>query len=124
MKQFFILILLLLCLSVAGQSWAAEYTCEWGYTPPSEPAVTGFRLYKNGTTLIDFTGAAITSGVFNATLTIGDIFELTALFADSTESPKSATYTWTGGSSFIRFGRLNPTNSHGRTDKAGQVRIQ
>ena len=107
-----------------GQSWAAQYTCEWGYTPPTSPAVTGFRLYKNGTALIDFTGAAITSGVFTASLVVGDIFELTALFADSTESPKSATFTWTGGTSFIRFGRLKTGNAHGRTDKPGQVRLQ
>lgn len=114
----------LLLFALVGKAMAAEYTVEWGYTPPSEPAVAGFRLYKNNTQIAEFTGASTTTGVFTDTLTIGDTFELSALFADTTESPRSSPYAWNGVSSWIRFGRFNPGNSHGRTDKLGQVRIQ
>jgi|GEM_PF-6899246 len=118
------LFLSVLIMSRCCSSWAASCTVEWSYTPPSSPAVTGFRLYKNNAQLIDFPGSTITSGVFTDTLVVNDVFELTALFADSTESPRSPPFTFTGGASFIRFGSLKFGNTHGSADKPGQVRLR
>ena len=38
---------------------------EWGYTPPSEPAVTGFRLYQEGVAVHDWVGADMRVGVLD-----------------------------------------------------------
>ena len=37
---------LLILASLASPTWSAEYTVTWGYTPPMEPAVVGFRLWR------------------------------------------------------------------------------
>ena len=64
---------------------------EWGYTPPSEPAVTGFRLYQEGVAVHDWTGADVRVGDATVDLTtMITYFTLTATFADGTESPHSA----------------------------------
>ena len=99
MKRLILIGLLLL----ASNAWSASYTIEWGFTPPSSPAVTGFKVYKNNTALTTFTGSSITSGTFTDTLVVGDIFELTALFDDATESAKSAQYVW-GGKKWVHVG--------------------
>ena len=68
---------------------------EWGYTPPTEPAVTGFRLYQEGTGVCDFPGATTSSGDCDVNLvaTITN-FTLTATFSDGTESPHSAPFAF------------------------------
>jgi len=73
----------------------ASYTVEWGYTPPSSPAVTGYRLYKFGQQVAYFPGAITASGTVDADIKPGDTFTLTALFDDATESPHSAPFIYT-----------------------------
>jgi len=80
------------------------YTVEWGFTPPTAPAVTAFRLYKNDVKVMDFPGATTTQGeVPNGTIIYGDSFTLTVLFSDNTESPKSSPYVWKEGPKIIRI---------------------
>lgn len=92
MKYFLVLVSLLwynLC-------FAAGFTVEWGYTPPSAPAVSGYRLYKAGIKIADFPGATTTLGSVTAYTPInGDSFTLTALFIDGTESPHSSPFIFT-----------------------------
>lgn len=105
-------------------SAAQSIHVEWGYTPPSSPAVTGFRLYQNGQPKIDWSGENIDRGdVTLDSLVIGDSFTLTALFADATESPHSSPFTWRNGS-IIRFVSFKPGSSVGKTDKPGQARLR
>lgn len=120
-KQLVVVIMALLVgtMALADQSIHVE----WGYTPPTEPAVTSYRLYQNGQAVMTWPGAAITEGDATlAALALGDIFTLTALFADETESPHSAPYLWTGGP--IKFVTFRATNHPGRTNKPGVVRLR
>lgn len=115
-----VFITLMATISLADQSIHVE----WGYTPPTEPAVTSYRLYQNGQAVTTWTGATTAEGdVTLSSLEIGDSFTLTALFADDTESPHSFPYTWYGAAA-IKFVRFRDTNSYGRTDKPGAVHLQ
>jgi PKD repeat protein len=66
---------------------------EWGYTPPSEPAVAGFKLYQEGTRVCQTGNPAATAMDCPVTL-VSDTtsFTLTATFTDGTESPHSAPF--------------------------------
>lgn len=69
---------------------------EWGYTPPSAPAVTGFKLYQEGVHVCQWPGAMVTSGDCDAPITkVSTGFTLTATFGDGTESPHSAVFMFT-----------------------------
>lgn len=89
-----ILALILLCPTLA-MATPRSIRVEWGYTPPSEPAVTGFRLYQEGVAVHYWTGADVRAGeaTVDLTATITN-FTLTATFADSTESPHSAPFAF------------------------------
>lgn len=85
----------------ANSAWSAEHTVTWGYTPPMEPAVVGFRLWRGDdpyTLVAEFPGWARggrwTQGTPIAT---GEAFTLTAVFADATESPRSEVYVYPMG---------------------------
>lgn len=121
MKPLLLIIGLLLATSAqASQSIHVE----WGYTPPSAPAVTGYRLYQNNVARIVWVGAATTAGdVLLDSIAFGDVFTLTATFDDATESPHSAPYLWQGGSA-IKFISLRPANSRGWMTKPGQARLR
>lgn len=68
---------------------------EWGYTPPSEPAVTGFNLYQEGIQSCKWPGKDITFGDCDVALTTKTTnFTLTAAFADGTESPHSSPFAF------------------------------
>ena len=68
---------------------------EWGYTPPSEPAVTGFKLYQEGVFACQTTDANATAMDCQVTLTAETTnFTLTASFGDGTESPHSAPFAF------------------------------
>ena len=102
-------ILLALFILMAGPCWAAEpapttvvagwdraATVEWGYTPPTEPAVSGFQLYQEGAKACQWAGAETRSGDCTLRIAKRDTpFTLTALFADGTESPHSAPFVFT-----------------------------
>lgn len=98
-------ILILICslpvLSVAATTKSIHV--EWGYTPPSKPSVTGFKLYQEGvfackTTIPTATGMDCTVSLVANTTN----FTLTATFNDGTESPHSSPFPFslspTGGS--------------------------
>lgn len=69
---------------------------EWGYTPPTSPEVTGYKLYQEGALACqtqDPNATAMDCQVSLAKDTTN--FTLTATFSDSTESPHSAPFPFT-----------------------------
>ena len=91
-------LLILTCLLFsAANSFATDRTIhiEWGYTPPSSPAVTGYVLYMEGVKVCTFPGATITAGDCAVSIIKqSTVFTLTAAFDDATESPHSAPFTF------------------------------
>ena len=90
---------LILALSLLCPAWAMatprSIHVEWGYTPPSEPAVTGFRLYQEGVAVHDWAGPDVRVGDATVDITAPiTIFTLTATFSDATESPHSAPFAF------------------------------
>ncbi len=80
-----------------SESFAATQSIhvEWGYTPPSQPAVSGYTLYQEGESVCQTADASATAmdcsvELQNETTT----FTLTARFADGTESPHSAPFSF------------------------------
>lgn len=103
-------LLILTCLLFsAANSFATDRTIhiEWGYTPPSAPAVTGYVLYQEGVKICTFPGPTTTSGDCTVDLVKqSTTFTLTAAFNDNTESPHSAPFTFI----FDGFNKGPPTN--------------
>lgn len=83
-------------LLVAQPCFGRSIHVEWGYTPPSSPAVSGYVLYQEGVKVCTFAGAATMAGDCEVALAKETTaFTLTAAFADSTESPHSAPFLFT-----------------------------
>jgi len=76
--------------------FAKSIRVEWGYTPPSAPAVSGFRLYQESVLVCDTKDpkAVFMDCEVNLTKTVTG-FTLTAGFVDNTESPHSAVFLFT-----------------------------
>jgi PKD repeat protein len=93
------LLALLICgLSFAVSAAAQSIHVEWGYTPPSEPEVTGFKLYQEGTSVCQTQNPNATAMDCEVTLTAATTnFTLTATFSDGTESPHSAPFAFASG---------------------------
>ena len=93
----FRLLIAILC-SLPGFAAAAttqSIHVEWGYTPPSEPAVSGFKLYQEGVFACQTQDPAATSMDCQVTLSAATTnFTLTAAFSDGTESPHSAPFSF------------------------------
>ena len=89
----------LLCLLptlVGAVATTQSIHVEWGYTPPSEPAVTGFKLYQEGAFACQTQDPAATAMDCEVTLSAETTnFTLTATFSDGTESPHSAPFPFT-----------------------------
>lgn len=69
---------------------------EWGYTPPSEPAVTGFKLYQEGVFACQTMKPTAASLDCTVSLTGATTeFTLTAVFNDGSESPHSSPFAFT-----------------------------
>jgi hypothetical protein len=68
---------------------------EWGYTPPSDPTVIGFNLYREGEFVCQVMDAYASAMDCTVSL-IADTtnFTLTASFSDNTESPHSAPFAF------------------------------
>ena len=97
-KKLFPTLLTFACCIIASMAAAAEHSIhiEWGYTPPSEPAVTGYRLYKEGVPACETQNPFATSMDCSVSLTQDTTnFTLTALFSDGSESPHSASFPFT-----------------------------
>ena len=78
--------------------WSRDLRVEWGYTPPVEPACTGFRLYQQGRAdpVCTFAGGDLSASDCAATIDRRTTaFTLAATFADNTESPHSAPFAFT-----------------------------
>ena len=114
-----ILAYLLACATVAG---AQSIHIEWGYTPPSEPEVSGFKLYQEGVFVCETDVLSTTSMDCEVTLSAATTtFTLTAAFVDGTESPHSAPFAFAPGSGgkddespikdapYIKFGKIGPS---------------
>ena len=98
--RLFHLFFVLLCWCIPGLGAAATSASrsihvEWGYTPPSQPQVSGYRLYQEGVRACQTTSATATAMDCTVTL-VKDVtnFTLTATFADNTESPHSAPFAF------------------------------
>lgn len=93
MKRLLLALCLLFSTVEVSSAGSRSIHVEWGYTPPTEPAVTGFRLYQEGTAVCVFEGANTSEGDCTVDLTSQiTIFTLTAMFSDDTESPHSAPF--------------------------------
>ncbi len=91
-----LLVALLFGVLFAGTVAAQSIHVEWGYSPPSEPAVTGFKLYQEGVAVCTSADPNATAMDCNVTLTATTTnFTLTATFNDATESPHSAPFAFT-----------------------------
>jgi len=101
---------LLLVLPASAAATSIHVT--WGYTPPTAPAVSWFRLYQEGvpvcTTAIPSAQEMDCDVVLTKKVTS---YTLTALFADGTESPHSSPYA------FDRDGRLLAPWAFGRESR-------
>lgn len=87
------LALLMALAPATAISWQQHIRVDWGYTPSSSPAVTGYQLYQEGVKSCLWSGAATTAGDCNVELTKQTTrYTLTAVFADGTESPHSAPF--------------------------------
>lgn len=79
----------------AATSSSRSIHVEWGYTPPSEPQVAGYRLYQERVQACQTTVATATAMDCTVTLVKAVTnFTLTATFADGTESPHSAPFAF------------------------------
>lgn len=79
----------------AATSSSRSIHVEWGYTPPSEPQVSGYRLYQEGVKACQTTVATATAMDCTVTLVKAVTnFTLTATFKDGTESPHSAPFAF------------------------------
>jgi hypothetical protein len=103
-KQIFVAFILGICVSLATYAAIIRIAnadnrsihAEWGYTPPSAPAVSGFKLYQEGVFVCSTNIGTASSMDCNVTITkLTTSFTLTATFVDGTESPQSAPYAFT-----------------------------
>jgi len=87
----------LCCLpTLASAATSHSLHIEWGYTPPSEPAVVGFNLYQEGVLACQARESTATAMDCQVTLSVATTsFTLTAVFSDDTESPHSAPFLFT-----------------------------
>lgn len=87
------IIILFLCSVIPANAIDKSIHVEWGYTPPSAPAVTGFKLYQEGTFVCEIKDpTASTMDCIVSLLKEVTNFTLTASFSDNTESPHSAPF--------------------------------
>ena len=95
------IVVMLFCL-FAVPAWSAEHTATWNQYPPSPGnPVVGFRLWRGAdpyTMVAEFPGWARGSRWTQETpIASGEVFTLTAVFADATESPRSSVYVYPMG---------------------------
>jgi PKD repeat protein len=100
-RVFWVLCFVFAFSTVDAQSQSIHV--EWGYTPPSQPQVSGFKLYQEGALVcrIDNPNA----NAMDCTVTLVKTptnFTLTATFGDGTESPHSAPFAFAGAPSSSR----------------------
>ena len=85
----------LICCLFATMAAAADHSIhiEWGYTPPSDPPLSGFHLYQEGTLACTINNPEATAIDCNMSLEKDTTnFTLTAIFSDGSESPQWAPF--------------------------------
>lgn len=120
------IIIALLGWAVSGHAESRSIHVEWGYTPPSEPVVTGYRLYQEAVAVHWWEGASTEAGdcVVDITQPL-TVFTMTATFADGTESTHSAPYAfYAGQAGNLKFVWLKPGNAPVLIIKPGGVRLR
>ena len=95
-----LLITLLCCLpTLASAATSQPIHIDWRYTPPSTPAVTGFKLYQEGILACQTQDPNATGIDCTVVLTADTTnFSLAAIFIDGTESPQSSPFAFTAPS--------------------------
>lgn len=89
------MVCLLALAATAPGTVAKSIHVEWGYTPPSEPAVTGFKLYQEGVLVCNVSDPEARCADCDVILDRNETsFTLTAAFSDGTESPHSAPFPY------------------------------
>ena len=127
MRLYIGIVICLLATTVAASNAASRFIhVEWAYTPPSEPALTGFRLYQEGVAVHDWTGADVRVGDATVDLTTQITnFTLTATFADGTESPHSVPFAFNPNApTTIKFVWLKHGNKAVPLSKPQGVRLR
>lgn len=122
-----LIVFAVLMLSAAvAQATPRSITVEWGYTPPTDPAVAGFRLYQEGVPVYWWAGLETRAGSCVVDITAATtIFTLTATFSDTTESPHSAPFAFTPDSpATVKFCWLKHGNHPVPMIKPGGVRLR
>ena len=90
------MLIIIALLAFPVLSWATSIHIEWGYTPPVDPAVSGFKLYQEGVYACQTTNANARDMDCNVTITKPTTdYTLTAAFIDGTESPHSSPFAFT-----------------------------
>ena len=92
MNRLLILLALLLLLPapLLAASWLRAVVATWEYTPPIEPEIESFVLYRDNTEVCRFEGAATRTGMCDVILTAeSSPFSLAVQFVDGTYSPRS-----------------------------------
>lgn len=94
-----LLILFFCWLPVSSLAATQTIRVEWGYTPPTSPALTGYKLYQEGTFACQSKDPkAATMDCQVSLIKDSTNFTLTAVFSDGTESPHSAPFPFTTSS--------------------------
>jgi PKD repeat protein len=111
------LIVALICwLPISALATTQSIHVEWGYTPPSEPTVTGFKLYQEGVFVCQIQDPNASAMDCEVTLTAATTnFTLTASFSDGTESPHSAPFPFTSADTTRSATVVTETNPNGNT---------
>ena len=114
-----LLVILLCSLPLVVSAATQSIHVEWGYTPPSEPALTGFKLYQEGAFACQTQDAATTTMDCQVTLTAETTnFTLTATFSDGTESPHSAPFAFTAPAHTALTAAISPSTLNGEAPLA------
>ena len=93
MKKIVGLLIWALLLVLAHPVLGASIHVEWGYTPPTEPAGSGFKLYQEGVSVCQTIDPQKREMDCYVTLPASIVsYTLTATFIDGTESPHSIPY--------------------------------
>ena len=116
------LLLFLLC-SMPGPATAVTTAIhvEWSpYTPPGPPAISGFRLYREGVPACRTKNAKATAMDCQVSIVSETTrFTLTATFADGTESPHSAPFLFKLSGDKDRIPDNREKGRSGKTSTAG-----
>ncbi len=109
------LIIILTCVLFATMAAATNHSIhiEWGYTPPSNPPLSGFNLYQEGTLACTTNNPEVTAMDCDVSLEKDTTnFTLTAIFNDGSESPHSAPFPFSTLNDHIAESPSSDTGSH------------